>query len=529
MFLNFPFFKNDTSHNWVGSLHFLCFVLIIASLVYKYEYNEIAEKGPQSTHSWRQADSAIQALCYYESGMSFFKPCVYNLNNETGLAAAEFPIIYYTAAGLYHILGPQEWILRVLNFLIFSIGLYCFSLLILALIDNFLLSLVIPIFIFGAPVIVYYGFNFIPNVPALGFSLMSIYFYYRFINTQKHLFFGLSSLTIILAGLLKITLLVSFFALFGIYLVSRIPSIKRKLLSGFFPKNRIFLPSCFAVLLVVLGWTIWAQTYNEVNHSGLFLTNIKPIWEVVQKDLNHTWFVLVNKTANYFFSYETSLFLLFSILVILFNYQKIRWELHLFFWLVIMGSLAYLALFFEQLRVHNYYFVDIMIVPLLIISLLAGVIQSLDLEKKLRYFFYILLILLTNANLNASYYYNHNAYQFFHKDLKKFNTSFFKKDQLQHFLLENGVKKEDKIISYPDRSPNTTLYYLNRKGWTETFMSKGFTDRLPSLKKRGALWLVINNRQEKGAQKMMAMFDSPVAIFDDSIYLYDMNKLKSPH
>jgi len=460
--------------------------------------------------------------------MSFFKPCVYNLNNETGLAAAEFPIIYYTAAGLYHVFGPQEWILRSLNFLIFTLGLYCFSLLLLALLDHLLLSLVIPAFLFGAPIMVYYGFNYIPNIPALGFSLMSVYFYYRFIVSQRHFFFGLSFLAILLAGLLKITLLVPFFALFGIYLVSRIPFIKRKFFPGVFPSTHIFLPSFFAILILVPGWVFWAKWYNEVHHSGVFLTNIRPMWEMVQKDLDYTWFVLANRTTNYFFSYETSLLLLFSILVVLFNYRKIRWEVHLFFWLVIFGSLAYLVLFFEQLRVHNYYFIDIMIVPLLIVSLLAWVMQSLKLEKKLRYLFYILLILLVNSNLNISYYYNHNAYQFYHKDLKNFNASFFKKDQLQKFLLENGVAPKDKVISYPDRSPNTTLYYLNRKGWSETFMSKGFTDRLPSLKKRGAQWLVINNVKEKGAQKMMAMFNNPVAIFDNSIYLYDMARLKLP-
>jgi hypothetical protein len=169
-----------------------------------------------------------------------------------------------------------------------------------------------------------------------------------------------------------------------------------------------------------------------------------------------------------------------------------------------------------------------MLIPLMIVLLLSWVMKALQLEKTLLVLFYALLFIFINVNINGAYFYNHNAYQSYSEDLKNFNPSFFKKDQLQQFLIENGVQANDRVISYPDISPNTTLFYLNRKGWSETFLGNAFSDKLPNLKKHGAKWLIINKTEDEQSQKMMSMFDQAKAIFDNSIFLYDLNELKPP-
>lgn len=60
-------------------------------------------------------------------------------------------------------------------------------------------------------------------------------------------------------------------------------------------------------------------------------------------------------------------------------------------------------------------------------------------------------------------------------------------------LEELGIKKDDYIISIPDYSPNISLYFLNRYGWTD--YGSNFKDTLVFEKRimQGAKFIVIND------------------------------------
>lgn len=56
--------------------------------------------------------------------MNFFEPKNLNLASEGGKAVSEFPILYYLTACLYFIFGEKEFILRLINVSIVSVGFF---------------------------------------------------------------------------------------------------------------------------------------------------------------------------------------------------------------------------------------------------------------------------------------------------------------------------------------------------------------------------------------------------------------------
>jgi hypothetical protein len=113
---------------------FLLVLIVVLSLV--FEYNHILHMPPQSMHDWRQADCASFAMMYYDHGMNFFEPKVFNLLMGGGHAAGEFPILYYFVAILYKVFGPHEFIFRLVFSLIFFVGLINLGKIVKSLLDS---------------------------------------------------------------------------------------------------------------------------------------------------------------------------------------------------------------------------------------------------------------------------------------------------------------------------------------------------------------------------------------------------------
>lgn len=152
--------------------NFLFWVLLIGAVL-AYNFHQIGHFGPVSVHSWRQADSASFALRYYQDGMEFFSPKVHNMQGGQGEAVAEFPIMYYLAAALYHLFGPKPILLRLLNFALLALGLFALFRLLRRLLDSWAMALLLPMLILGVPVLIFYGYNFLPNSVGFGFTLLA--------------------------------------------------------------------------------------------------------------------------------------------------------------------------------------------------------------------------------------------------------------------------------------------------------------------------------------------------------------------
>src|ERR1043165_7691756 len=192
----------------------LFFIAVIA-LALLYRYQERVWLRPYGPHNWRQCDCAQFAVNYYTESMNFFEPRMSCTIGNDGKAGSEFPLIYYTAAILYHVFGFHDYFIRILNLMFFFTGLfYLFKAVSLFLEDEFY-GLVISLMVFTSPVVIGYAINFLSDVHALSLAFIGLYHFLIFRNNNERASLWKSALCFSLAGLLKITALISFAALAG--------------------------------------------------------------------------------------------------------------------------------------------------------------------------------------------------------------------------------------------------------------------------------------------------------------------------
>ena len=163
----------------------LIFTTIFIAVSFVFDFHKIFNYPPSGPHTWRQTDCTSIAKNYFQNGMHFFSPQVHHhLNGESKAAPSEFPILYYLTAAIYHITGEHEGVLRLLNVLILFFGFWGLSKIQFGLSKDLFYSIAVPMIIFCSPVVAIYGFNFIPNIPALGFTFLGSYFFYQFFHTK---------------------------------------------------------------------------------------------------------------------------------------------------------------------------------------------------------------------------------------------------------------------------------------------------------------------------------------------------------
>jgi len=200
------------------------FFLLIFSAIYNYQ--DILFKPPQSIHMWRQCDCLSVTLNYYQDKNPFFKPSFHNLGNDgTGKTVSDFPLIYYIVAQLWKLFGFHEFIYRLVVLLFFFSGLFALFRIFENVLKNSVLAIIGPLFLFTSPTLVYYANNFLMDIPAFSSALIGLYFFFKYTRTSSNRHFYLFAGFYALAGLLKISSLLSFVAIIGIFVLELIPFI----------------------------------------------------------------------------------------------------------------------------------------------------------------------------------------------------------------------------------------------------------------------------------------------------------------
>lgn len=504
------------------TLHTVLFILGIVLVSLWYQYPEVYEYGPMSLHRWRQADGASIALNYYQEGMHFFQPRVHHMLNGDPAAVSEFPLMYYLAAVLYHLFGPEEGLFRLLNFLVLAVGLFLVSRLLLELTGQLVLSLTMPLLLLGSPIVAFYGFNFLPNTVGLGFSLGAFYFYYRALREEGWKWYALAILFFLLGALIKITTLIPFVALLGVALVSYALPGWRKNASTYFLTPGRLLAMAVIVVGLTAAWYLWAKHYNQAHQSGLLTTNFKPIW-VMSKESILTTYNDIRRWYHALYFHPYTLVAFGGLLIAnLFLFRRIPREIYLFYVFNILGCIAFLVLFYAQILVHHYYIIDIMSIFLLTFTLFFWVIGRGLSRKPSQWAFSLFLTGFVLFNWqDARQHHMIPYYRPDHPSISAVNPAFFQRAELRAFLEEKGLEfDQDRVVTAPDVTPNVTLYYLNLRGWSE-FGAQPLTDeRIGQFIQQGADYLVLADTSY--IAKLPVSTQKPVGVFAGEIYFYDL-------
>jgi hypothetical protein len=478
-------------------------VLLIIALYYRYD-NYLFYR-PQSIHAWRQADCASITLNYYQHGMNFFQPEVHNLTSDGGktgyCATSEIPILYFFSAFLYKLFGPHEFIIRLINAIIFFLGLFCLSKLLLLVYKDYFWAIGLSILFFTSPVLVYYGNNYLTNVSALSLALIGWYYFFHY-QQEKHqrlLFFAL--VFFFLAGTFKVTALMSLFALTGYYLFENLNFFcKNK--PKVYLNNRLFVIGVFSIVLIIGVWVFFAGYYNKCHDCFYFSTTVFPIWSLsiseIKELVNHVYTYWI---SDYFHPLVFILFL-FLILYIAFRYKKASRVHLIILLLLIIQSVFYIVLQFWTFYDHDYYTIEQNIVPVFIIitayAVLVKTNQPLIDSVILKVLFSVfLLINIHHAKTKLSERYTgwKNSYYKERKEIYRITP----------YLREIGINPSDKIVYIPDGS-NVSLYLMNQQGWTQ-YTDSRFNREVPitynrdsseisESVSRGAKYFIVNNAAE---------------------------------
>src|SRR5882762_6712833 len=154
--------------------------------------------------SWRQSDVAAIARNFFEYGFRFGYPQIDWAGGSGGYVGTEFPILPFLAAICYKFAGVHEWIGRSQSVIFFGISLPFFFLLVREIFDG-TAAIWATFFYAFAPLNIFAGRSFMPDVPSLSLGIIGLHFFLRWLRHRKMTPFYLAAIAISLSILIKVT------------------------------------------------------------------------------------------------------------------------------------------------------------------------------------------------------------------------------------------------------------------------------------------------------------------------------------
>jgi hypothetical protein len=458
--------------------------------------------------------------------MRFFEPEIHNLISDqltTGKTAAEFPIIYYLVALLWQIFGHHEFIFRALQVLTSFFGLWCLFRLLSDLFKDLLWAFFVTFLVFTAPMYVYYTNNFISNLPALNMVFIAWFFFHKWYKSHRSKHLYLSTFFFLLGFLLKITAGISFAALSAILLLDWFKIIKFKKTGRIFKKPLKPILAFASVYFLVFIWYIYAFFYNK-NHGGsVSPLKLRPIWALSGEYISEIWSKISNKWVHDYFNISV---LIISAILLIFLFIRAK-KTHAFLLtlmaLIFIGSTIFCLFWFRSLGYHDYYVINLLVLPIIIFSTTILYLQKYYPKA----FNSIIVKSIFIAYLCFNFYYcDTNMQERYTK--RNYNI---RKQQLNFSTISTynrslGINKGDKVITMSDPSFNISLYLMNLKGWTLT-LSENASKKFATFIKKGAKYLFVNKPEVLEADFMQVYLQKKIGQYYN-ISIFDLRHLSSP-
>src|SRR6266480_7231698 len=153
--------------------------------------------------SWRQSDVAAIARNFSEGGFRFAYPQIDWTGDAAGYVGTEFPILPLVAAMCYKFAGIHEWIGRSQAVIFFAVSLPFFFLLVREIFGSTAATWATFFYSF-APLNIFAGRSFMPDVPSLSLAIIGLYFFLRWSDDEQPASFVWAAFAISLALLIKL-------------------------------------------------------------------------------------------------------------------------------------------------------------------------------------------------------------------------------------------------------------------------------------------------------------------------------------
>ncbi len=431
-------------------------VLALMVLFSIFFYKPTICNFPSHIHAWTQSDRLAIALGYLDNGFEFFKPRTMNLRTVDGVTSVDLPLNEYVVAILMKVFGTRApAVFRVYTLCISLLGFVFLFRLSRVITNSFEKSLVVTLFAFSCPIIVYYQAGFIPSSTALAATFMAYYFYFHFKKYDRINSFYLTVLLLTLASLMRSPFNIFLFAV--LLHQSFVYFRKRKV-------NWKEVGALAGAYVTIAAYNAY-KTYLSETYGSQFLTFLRPA-EIGE---------LFSITAEVFRRWWLQLFTVFHYVLLsivgisLGNFllsgnklSGLKRELTLHTIIVLCGAGIYYALMSKQFVEHEYYFIDSFYLGLILFFILG--IDSLDINKPQKMIWSGLFALLIAGGVWASKQVQEQKYTTKVWDRGEVTRENFIGSE--RLLDDLGVPKEAKMLVVDAYSTNAPLILMNRKGYT---------------------------------------------------------------
>lgn len=342
-------------------------------------------------HDFMSAFEGMQARNYLKYGLwklkfgavsSHVQGPVEELRSFT---VSYLPLLSILISVSFSIFGVIEWAERLIPALFTSIGALFFFLICRKL-WNQKVALMASLFYILNPMFIYFGKLPAPDMPVLSLMLISFYFYIKWLEKDRDLFFYLLNASLFIGGLFGWTIVY-----FGPLIILH-SLIVRKF------KVKLFIP-----VLITL-FTIFLQLFHTFILTGSFLSSgqlalIKFRFAESNFSFGGVQFNLINyikQEIAWFQAYFTRVVLILSSIYVIFNLNKhLNTQKASILFLLGLG-VAHPIIFSRYVFVHD--FLNIYILPFLAISAALGLLMIVNIAKKhiknQRLIFTLILIIL---------------------------------------------------------------------------------------------------------------------------------------
>ena len=511
----------------------LLFILILFLVALFYGYQQIIFNRPQSIHKWRQADSASLALNYYQNGMHFFAPEVNGLTSDGSTSGkcmpSEVPLLYYAVAILYKVFGYHDFLFRLLNTLLFFLGLFYLFKTILLLSKDTFWSIALTLLIFSSPVLVYYGNNFLSNSTAFAFTLVGWYFFIRFLMEKEQRLFYVSLAIFFCAAMFKVTALFCLFAIAGVYLLETMKLKRLPEIAEHFAKKKHFILPILLIVMLIGSWLMYASHYNSLHNCTYFSTTIFPIWNYDQATILAIFNQIYHNWGAQYFHPAVFIFLFIAFGFILSRSNKTSQVLSIVILFILVEEIAFFLLQFWAFRDHDYFSIDMFILAVVILFACIQYLYAKHPALLKSVWIKVVFALFVGFNLYYARTKLIDRYSDKVNDFKQ-NEDIY---TITPYLRSIGISSNDTVISIPDYS-HVSLYLMNLKGWTE-YTDKKLNRGVPysynsdSLSvsesiRKGARYMIINGIGELYAKPYLQSFCTFLKGHYNNVLIFELKK-----
>lgn len=448
-----------------SALYLVALILIAAAaFLHKDSYRLF----PMHIHAWAQADHLALTEGFIENGYDLFHPQTYILNPQfpndfkiaypSSITAADMPFHAYTVAIIMGITGIHEpGIFRLYTLLWSLIGLFFLFRLSRNITRHTIWALFITLAAAFSPVFVYYQDGFLPSIPCLTAVIIGLTYYFNYLENQQKRTLYIALFWLMMAALWRTSLSI---ALIAILCTEGFKAIRDK---------RFVLRDWIALLLPtipILAYILYNSALRA-EYGSIFLSSPRPPgnWEdfkdITDIAINH-WGLDYFSKWQWFYLVPTLAIGLFVLLKRALKLKQIAPQ-DVFTLGFAFGSLCFTLLMYQQFTHHDYYFIDTLFLPVLLIAAYGFSKIPVTPFPYARFIFVILLILFAgkafvNAHLTQKRRHTTEPWD-------RYTATAINFKDANRLLDSLGISKDAKLLVLDAYAPNIPLMQMKRKGF----------------------------------------------------------------